>query len=306
MKNIIISMIASLMVFASCEDVEPDRFVVDDVHVELNQSWGDGCTRYEVKIDNPKNLKIDRVGLRLRYHDKLSNGYDNDELQDVELTAVDDKYIYDVKDFPYAFAGDMITAYAYVTVEGLSMGSREYAQGVPESSEMEITSAKFEYDDPSLDTTNKGTVYLYGRFSPSHLYNMRGANITLPSDRTKYSYYPDHIVIKDCYPEIYGTASVIVHQSKKDLSIDLDIPGELSIKKIDRTSVRVGDYLTLQTSGMRKDCTYEVEGMDIENIGRGAITCKPYTIGKRKVCLIEKHETFVMRVYSKDEVDVHY
>ncbi len=298
MKNIILIMIASLVLFASCEDVEPDFFVTDEVHVDLALSWGDGCPRYEVRIDNPKKHKIDKVGFSMTYQ--------NDEQTNVELTAKDGKYVYDVKDLPYAFAGDGIAVYAYVTVDGLNLGSREYYMTVPTSSDMEVTSAKFVYDDPSLDRTNRGTVYIYGQFSPWHIYNMRGSNISLPTDRAKYGYYSDHIVIKDCYPDIYGTANIILQQYKKDLVIDVDIPGELSINGMDRTSVKVGDYLTLRASGLRKDCTYEVEGMDIENIGRGSITCKPYTSGKRKVCLIEKHESFVMRVYSKDEVDVHY
>lgn len=305
MKNIIISMIASLMVFASCEDVEPDRFVVDDVHVELNQSWGDGCTRYEVKIDNPKNLKIDRVGLRLKYHDKAATVYDKDELKEIVLTAENGKYVYDAKDFPYAFAGDMITAYAYVSVGGLDLGTGEVLQIVPGSPDLEVTSAKFVFDDPSLTTTNRGTIYIYGRFSPRHLYHKQGSRIALPDKSTEYDYYPDSLVIRNCYPEIYGKASIILHQYYKDYTVDVDIPGTLSIDELDKQYVRAHEYLTLTVSGMRDDCTYEVSDMTIVNIGDGTITCKPHRTGYyQKVCLIERHKTFSMFVFSKDVVSV--
>lgn len=307
MKNIIISMIVSLMLFASCEDVEPDRFVVDDVHVELVQSWGDGYPCYEVRIDNPKNLKVDRVGVRLRYHDKAPNDYYNDELKDIELTAEDGKYVYEAKDFPYAFAGDKIYAYAYVSVGGLELGSGEAVQVVPGSPDLEVTSAKFVFDDPSLVSTNRGTIYLYGRFSPRHLYHYKkGSYIALPDNNAEYDYYPDRLEIRGCYPEIYGKASIVLRQYSKDYTVDVDIPGELSIDKVDRYSISVRDYLTLKVSGLREDCTYEVSGMTIENIARGSITCKPHDIGRQKVRLIEKHGAFSMSAFSKEWVDVHY
>lgn len=305
MKNYIIIMIVSLMLFVSCSDVELDSFAIDGVHVNLNMSWGDGCPRYEVRVNNPNEQEIDKVRLRLRYHDKAVTEYGDDEQKEVEMTSEDDRYVYDLKVFPSAFAGNMITAYAYVSVDGLNLGSNKCVMTVPESSDIEVTSAKFVYDDPSLNSTNRGTLYIYGQFSPWHLYYARGSKIALSSDMSMYGCYPDRLVIRDCYPEIYGTANIILLQSKNDLAIDVDIPGELSIDKMDRTSVRVGGYLTLKVSGLRKDCTYEVEGMDVENIGRGTITCKPYIKGKQKVCLIEKHENFKMSVYSKDEVDIY-
>lgn len=305
MKNIIISMIASLMLFASCEDVEPDSFAVDDVQIELIHNWEGGCMHYEVKIDNPKNLKLDRVGLRLRYHDKAPNDYYNDELKDIELTAEDGKYVYEAKDFPYAFAGDKIYAYAYVSVGGLELGSGEAVQVVPGSPDLEVTSAKFVFDDPSLTSTNRGTIYISGRFSPRHLAHKQGTYITLPDDNTEYNYYSDRLEIRGCYAEAYGKTSIVLRQYNKDYTVDVDVPGELSIDKVDRYSISVRDYLTLKVSGLREDCTYEVSGMTIENIARGSITCKPHDTGRQKVRLIEKHGTFSMSAFSKEWVDVH-
>lgn len=305
MKNIIISMIASLMLFASCEDVEPDSFAVDDVQIELIHNWEGGCMHYEVKIDNPKNLKLDRVGLRLRYHDKAPNDYYNDELKDIELTAEDGKYVYEAKDFPYAFAGDKIYAYAYVSVGGLELGSGEAVQVVPGSPDLEVTSAKFVFDDPSLTSTNRGTIYISGRFSPRHLAHKQGTFITLPDDNTEYDCYSDRLEIRGCYAEAYGKTSIVLRQYNKDYTVDVDVPGELSIDKVDRYSISVRDYLTLKVSGLREDCTYEVSGMTIENIARGSITCKPHDTGRQKVRLIEKHGTFSMSAFSKEWVDVH-
>lgn len=304
MKNIIISMIASLMLFVSCEDVEPDRFVVDDVHVELVQSWGNGYPRYEVKIDNPRNLKIDRVGLRLKYHDKAATVYDRDEMKDFDLTAEGGRYVHDVNEFPYAFAGDRITAYAYVTVGGMKLGSGEHVMVVQGNPNMEITSAKFVLDDPSLTSTNRGTIYISGNFSPRHLIPKEGSYITLPDDNAEYDYSPGRLVIRGCYAEAYGKASIVLRHYNKDYIVDMDIPGELSIDGVDKYNISLSNLLTLTVSGMREDCTYDVQDMTIVSMENGTIKCKPTSAGYKKVRLIENHGTFSMSAYSEKEIRV--
>ena len=302
MKNIIISMIASLMLFVSCADVEPDKYAFEDIDVEIMQAWDGKYPKFEVTVNNPMNNKIDKVVIRLLYHDQMSRFESENEVKDIELPYTGGKCVYTAKDeFPHAFTGDTYKAYAYAVVGNCIARSGEVKMVITGTYAPEVTSATFVFDD--ISKSNKGKVHIYGKnFSQRHLFGSSKGHVQVPYPFGA-AVYSDSIVIGNCSASAYGESEITLRQYDESTPVKVTVPG-LRIESLDKTTVKVreGEMLTVTVSGMRADCTYSVLGADIVSIEDGIIKCVPKVASRGPLTIIENHGTFNMWCFSKEDV----
>lgn len=316
MKYHIFTILSAFMLFSSCAEEELDHFAIEDVSISISQTWDGQYPQFDVSIANERNHKLDKVMLRVSYHDQVDQTGNDWEFKDIELTCVDGKYTYTSKDFPYAFTGDCYKAYAYTKVDGCTMSSEVLTMRIPGSYEPQVSSATFSFDEASDERPFYGcygTIHLAGSNFSRYLYISRYEQtddwLSLPEPES-YNVSANDIFVNQCIIRSYGEHLINVNQYGKRYSVSFDVTG-LSIDGVDKTKARFRETITMKVSGMKPDCIYEIYDAKVISAEDGVIKFTPNQYWQNQQIRLEEKRPAgnwnvnTMYCYSKERITVY-
>ncbi len=313
MKYYIFTLLSALMLFSSCADEELDRFAIDDISINITQSWDDKNPRFDVKVSNEQNQNIGKVMLRLFYHDQTAQSDYEGDCKDIELKGSDGNYSYTANDFPNAFAGDTYKAYAFTEIDGYMITSEKLEMIVPGDHTPIVTSGTFVFYEQSAEHPyyGEGEIHLTGSNFSRHLYvseyDQTSSYLMIP-ENVLCDVSSDEAIIRGCTVNCYGENEVVIRQLGKSYTFNFDVPG-LKIESFDKRYASLGQTITMKVSGMKSECTYEIYDAKIVSAADDEIKFIPNQYWQnQKVKLIEKHHRDAvydaMYCFSNDRITV--
>ncbi len=243
-------------ILTGCADAELDDY--PHASVTLEASFIDGCPHYEIKAEASDGLQIDNVTLVQFYHDNNTTPLLSDDKREVfqlHLSADNTCSYTDRTKLPYA--QDAFTAIAYIHTELGYSRSETVTLVVPGSGDVIITSATFDFDQP---TGRTGTVRIYGGTFTDNTEQISIANLDdgFNTRSAKRRCYRDSLIFSNVECLQYGSHKLELRHYGKRIPFEVRTEG-LSIDDVSPRTIKVGEPLTVRYSNVAEESDFSIK-----------------------------------------------
>ena len=238
------------LVLTGCADAElPER---PYAHVTVDMTLLAGVPHYEVKYETSPELEVDKITI-MQIHN-INSPMIRDTKRSLFNVMLSNPGTY-IDEGCQAYAGDMITYFAYIHTEMGNTKSEEHTITVPSAPAVVIDDVSFSFDQP---TGNKGTLRIYGQniTTQTGAITLEGSDNGIYTKNAQLKFYPDSIIASNVECRTYGTNRLNLSYHWNTIPLEVNVEG-VQIDSVSPMNFKIGEPFTIYYSHTTPEVNYK-------------------------------------------------